>query len=114
MNPKKRQALKTHRAVAWLLIALFGVIGGAEALAQTFNSTVTGSVKDQAGAVIVGAKVTLIDLATQREVTATTNDQGVFVFPEVRAGNYKLVAERDGFKKGEVAGMTVNADAFHK
>ncbi|MFN0109938.1 MAG: TonB-dependent receptor [Blastocatellia bacterium] len=97
-----------NRVFVWALATLFSVIGGASALAQTFNSTVTGSVKDQTGAVIVGAKVTLIDLATQREVTAMTNDQGVFVFPEVRAGNYKLLAERDGFKKSEINDVTVN------
>lgn len=102
---------RTHHSknvFAWLLIALFSVIASTTALAQTFNSTVTGTVKDQAGAVIVGAKVTLIDIATQREVTATTNDQGAFVFPEVRAGNYKLAAERDGFKKSEINDVTVN------
>ena len=93
---------------ACMLTALFSLLIGNSALAQTFNSTVTGTVKDQAGAFITGAKVTLVDLATQREVTAMTNDQGAFVFPEVRAGNYKLVAERDGFKKGEVTGVTVN------
>lgn len=108
MNSKQSHAGKIRQAIAWLLIALFSAIGGADALAQTFNSTVTGSVKDQAGAVIVGAKVTLIDLATQREVTATTNDQGVFVFPDVRAGNYRVIAERDGFKKGEITDVTVN------
>ncbi len=95
-------------AIAIMLVTFFGVMSGASALAQSFNSTVSGTVKDQAGAVIAGARVTLIDIATQREVTATTNDQGFFVFPDVRAGEYKLVAEQNGFKKEEVTGVTVN------
>jgi hypothetical protein len=77
-------------------------------LAQSFNSSVNGTVKDQTGAVIAGAKVTLIDLSTLREVVTTTNDQGFFVFNEVRAGNYKLSAEREGFKKAEVKDVLVN------
>lgn len=104
------QSHRRNRVFALLLTALLGLLIGQSALAQTFNSTVTGAVKDQTGAVITGAKVTLVDLATQRAVTAITNDQGTFVFPEVRAGNYKLIAERDGFKKSEVTGVTVNVD----
>jgi hypothetical protein len=77
-------------------------------LAQSFNSTVNGTVKDQTGAVIQGAKVTLIDLSTLREMVAVTNEQGIFVFADVRAGKYKLTAERDGFKKSEVTDVQVN------
>lgn len=77
-------------------------------MAQSVNSTVSGTVKDQAGAVVTGAKVTLIDLSTRREVTSTTNEQGFYTIQDVRAGNYKLTAERDGFKKAEVSNVTVN------
>lgn len=76
--------------------------------AQSFNSSVNGTVKDQTGAVVAGAKVTLIDLSTQREVATTTNNQGFFVFNEVRAGNYNLSAEHAGFKRGEVKDVQVN------
>ncbi len=103
-KPRKQ----SYTAIAFMLITFVCVVSGTSALAQSFNSTVSGTVKDQAGAVIAGAKVTLIDVATQREVTATTNDQGTFVFPDVRAGEYRLTAEQNGFKKGEVTGVTVN------
>src|SRR5262249_48908298 len=76
--------------------------------AQSFNSSVNGTVKDQTGAVIAGAKVTLVDLSTRREVVATTNEQGFFVFNEVRAGNYNLSAEHAGFKRAEVKDVQVN------
>jgi hypothetical protein len=91
-----------------LPVAAITICCGLSILAQSFNSTVSGAVKDQTGAVIQGAKVTLVDLSTLREVTTTTNDQGIFVFTEVRAGDYKLVAEREGFKKAEVTGVQVN------
>ncbi len=76
--------------------------------AQSLNSSVNGTVKDQTGAVLADAKVTLIDLSTRREVVATTNGQGFFVFNEVRAGNYNLNAERAGFKRAEVKDVQVN------
>src|SRR5262245_17028404 len=86
-------------------VLLFFCLSG---LAQSFNSSVNGTVKDQTGAVIAGAKVTLIDLSTLREVVTTTNDQGFFVFNEVRAGNYKLSAEREGFKRADLKDVLVN------
>jgi hypothetical protein len=91
-----------------LLVAAVTFCGSLSASAQSFNSSVNGTVKDQTGAVIQGAKVTLIDLSTRREVVATTNEQGFFVFADVRAGSYKLTVERDGFKKGEVTDVQVN------
>ena len=64
---------------------------------------VNGSVRDVQGAVVSGVTVTLTDAATGRSVSTTTNDEGYFLFPDVRAGNYKVSAEAAGFKKTEVA-----------
>jgi hypothetical protein len=92
-------------AMAFLLVAfLFGLT----AFAQTTVSTVNGTVKDEKGAFVPGARVTLIDMATNREVTNTTNDEGAFVFTEVRSGEYILVAEATGFKRTEIRGVKVN------
>lgn len=80
----------------------------AGAWAQSLSASVNGTVKDQTGAVVAGAKVTLFDLSTKREITATSNEQGFFVFSDVRAGNYNLIAERDGFRRAEVKDVLVN------
>lgn len=94
-----------------LTIALIAaLILGGSAAAQTINTTVNGTVRDEAGAVIPGAKVTLLDISTRREVTATTNDQGGFVFTDVRPGGYLVAAEREGFKKAEVRDVQVNVN----
>jgi hypothetical protein len=94
----------------WVLIAITFLCNAAwsNSYAQSFNSSVNGTVKDLTGAVIQGAKVTLIDVSTRREVATTTNEQGFYVFPDVRAGNYTLTAERDGFRKAEVKEVQVN------
>lgn len=90
-----------------VLISLAGTTGST-ALAQTTNTTVNGTVKDEKGAVVPGATVTLVDMATNREVKATTNGEGVFVFTEVRSGQYSLVAEASGFKRTDVRDIKVN------
>jgi len=105
MTNRKRSS---YGAVALLLTAFFCLSATVGGFAQSVNSTVSGTVKDQAGAVIQGAQVTLIDLLTRREVVATSNDQGFFTFQDVRAGNYQLTAEHTGFKKAEVTNVTVN------
>ncbi len=101
---EKRQLNRIASALAAALCVLCASIG----FAQSLNSSVSGTVKDQAGALVAGAKVMLIDLSTRREVIATTNDQGFYAFADVRAGNYKLTAERTGFKRAEVNNVTVN------
>lgn len=93
-------------SIIFLVMCVWGL-----AVAQSFSSTLNGVVKDTTGAVIAGAKVTLIDTSTRRETTAQSNDQGFFVFTDVRAGTYIVTAERDGFKKGEVKDVLVNVGA---
>src|SRR5262249_38385018 len=96
-NPLKRQlsALVPGAIVLCLLFYL-------NAAAQSVNSTVTGVVRDTAGAVVPGAKVTLIDAATSLSVNTTRNSEGVYLFNEVRSGYYPVHVQATGFKKAEV------------
>ncbi len=59
-------------------------------LAQTSRGTVSGVIKDQTGAVIPGATVTLTNTDTTVERTATTNDEGFYRFDAVDLGNYSV------------------------
>ncbi len=65
--------------------------------AQT-TSTITGKVRDQNGAVIVGAKVTARSLETNFTRSAVTDGEGRYTFAELRVGAYEVRAEQDGFK----------------
>ncbi|MBK9314557.1 MAG: TonB-dependent receptor [Acidobacteria bacterium] len=99
MNKLRRSGLQALTAI----IMLSGLV-----FAQSFNATVSGTIKDQTGAVIAGSKVTLIDLSTLREVATTTNEQGFYLFNDVRPGHYKISAEREGFTRVEVTDVQVN------
>lgn len=76
--------------------------------AQVLNTTVSGAVKDQAGAVIPGAKVILFDSATKLSVATTTNTEGFYLFNDVRSGYYLVQVEATGFKKAEVRDVKVD------
>jgi hypothetical protein len=68
------------------------------ALAQTATTgQITGTVKDPSGAVIAGAKLTLVSAAgEQRE--SVSNAEGFYRFVLLPPGNYKLTVTSPGFK----------------
>jgi hypothetical protein len=65
--------------------------------AQTLG-TVTGEVKDASGAAVVGAAITVRNLATNGIRNAVTNEDGVYNIPALVPGTYDAKAERSGFK----------------
>ena len=93
-----------------ILAAVIVCFAIAPASAQSSNTRVNGTVKDPNGAVVAGATVVLTDKATDRHVSTISNDEGFFLFPEVRAGSYLINVERAGFKKAQVQNVVVNVD----
>jgi hypothetical protein len=81
------------------------------ALAQFDSAAVVGSVRDEKGGAISGAKVVLRNNDTGITQTTTSTDSGDFSFPTVRIGNYKLTAEMQGFTTAAAdnISLTVNA-----
>jgi hypothetical protein len=66
-------------------------------LGQTITGSITGAVTDSSGAVIAGARVTAIDIGTGVTADATTNQDGIYKFPFLQIGQYKITAESSGF-----------------
>ena len=87
---------------------IFALSLAATAAAQTTDSKVNGTVKDETGAVVAGATVRLLDDATKAEVTAVANDEGAYFFANVRPGTYTVTAEQAGFKKSSVERVKVD------
>ena len=79
-------------------------------LAQTVTGTVSGTVKDPAGAVIAGADVTLTNQTTGVSQKTTTNELGLFVFPSVLPGTYTVEVTSQGFKTFRLRDITVTAN----
>ncbi len=65
--------------------------------AQTSSTEIGGLATDGTGSVIAGAGVTLTRTATAETRHATTNADGLYAFPLIEPGEYKLDdAGRDG------------------
>jgi Carboxypeptidase regulatory-like domain/TonB dependent receptor len=83
--------------VAWLLIAglFLAVAGPSPAQVNTVN--LSGLVLDPSGASVNAAKITLKNVATGAERTATSNADGRYEIVGVPPGSYSLTVEAQGF-----------------
>lgn len=62
-----------------------------------FRASLRGTVTDPSGAVVVGAKVTLTDTATNFSMTSITDGDGIYQFNALQPAPYRLTVEKDGF-----------------
>ncbi|MGH9617473.1 MAG: carboxypeptidase regulatory-like domain-containing protein, partial [Acidobacteriaceae bacterium] len=77
-----------------LLLFLFSGVAG---FGQAGRGTITGSVTDQTGAIVPGAKVTLLNNANGIALHATTNSSGDYAFISLNPGVYTITAADKGF-----------------
>ncbi|HET7206474.1 MAG TPA: carboxypeptidase-like regulatory domain-containing protein [Terriglobales bacterium] len=67
--------------------------------AQVSTSVVRGTITDQQGKAVPGAKITLTNGATGTVRTTTSSDTGSYVFDLIEPATYQLSVEASGFKK---------------
>jgi len=79
--------------------------------AQVDTGSILGTVYDQSGAVIPGAKVTLTSEGTGVSLATTTSSEGVFKFSPVKIGSYRLDVSNPGFASASAKGVVVNIGA---
>jgi len=84
--------------LALLVLALL-TAGAAPLRAQLGAGEITGAVKDQAGAAVAGATVTVTHLATNRSRAVVTTGNGVYTAASLVPGEYRLDVSRAGFKQ---------------
>jgi len=72
------------------------------------NSEIIGTVTDQTGAVVSGAKLTLTQKETGYVYNDTSNATGGFGFSNLNVGNYDLKVTAKGFEAYQATGMVLN------
>ena len=75
-------------ARAWTLLAVV-LLGTAPAMAQT-DARIVGTVRDQSGALVRGATVTVVNQATGQSRTVLSNDDGYFVVTGLKPAVYTI------------------------
>src|SRR5262245_27715144 len=78
------------------------------AVAQRITASIRGTVTDQSGGVMAGAKVTVTNEGTGLTRSADTNTAGNYSFSELPVGSYKVEVSKDGFKSEVRSKVVVN------
>lgn len=103
--PLNRASERVRRMGLFCFIRLLGIIllwgcMARDASAQ-FSGSIQGTVLDASGAVIPAARVTLTNIDQNVTRSATTDNSGIYRFPSLAPGNYRVTAQSGGFSKGD-------------
>ena len=93
-------------ALCLLVLSFFSVM----VKAQSATATLSGTVTDEAGAVISGVNIAVINLAQNFQRSTTTNEEGMFVVNSLPPGNYLVKAEHAGFNTAELKDVILNVN----
>jgi len=88
---------------AFLLVALSAVLG-TNALAQS-TASISGTVSDATGAVVVNAKVVATNQGTGVESATQTDTAGAYLFPSLPIGIYRVQATAPGFQSAIISNL---------
>jgi hypothetical protein len=92
-----------------LATAAFFLLLVASVLQAQGTATILGTVTDSSGAVVAGAQVTVVNVATQFTRVVQTNDSGEYVASAVPTGSYSVTVQKTGFERLERSGLELTA-----
>jgi Carboxypeptidase regulatory-like domain/TonB dependent receptor len=90
----------------FLLIGLF-CAWSAAAAAQQETATITGIVRDGSGAIVANATVSVTNVQTGIVTRTAADNEGAYVVPSLRPGDYSVTVEMSGFQKTVRTGITL-------
>jgi hypothetical protein len=94
--------------VGILLTTCVLLLGTCSGVAQVDTGTILGTVKDQTGAVIPDARVTITNQGTSEQFTTTTRADGTYIVTPLKIGTYRISVEHAGFSTAENAAFELN------
>jgi hypothetical protein len=75
------------------------------------DGSISGTVKDSSGAVVAKAIVVAINTDTSTNISAATNNKGVYTFPVLPTGRYDIQINLAGFKPYRRTGVVLDANS---
>jgi hypothetical protein len=100
--------LLSKSGLAIFLTSCVLIFGACSGVAQVDTGTILGTVKDQTGAVIPDARVTITNQGTSEQFTTTTRDDGTYKVTPLKIGTYRISVEHAGFNTAENAAFELN------
>src|SRR6202790_5834171 len=108
-----RQGLNTFGMfvlIAGLLVLVTTLLCVPPAFADNVYASIRGVVTDPSGAAVPSATVTAINTDTGIVTRTTSSTDGIYIFPQLAIGTYKVTATTQGFKTFQTSPfvLTVN------
>src|ERR1700676_4850751 len=89
------------------IVILCGWAKPAYSQAGASGAQLNGTVKDASGGSVAKASLTLREVNTNRTYSAVSNDNGLYVIPNLPSGTYELTTEAQGFAKSTQTGIVL-------
>jgi hypothetical protein len=93
-----------------IFVILFALVCRTGICAQEISAGIYGTVTDESGGMVSGAKVTAINTDTGLQRATVSNAQGAYVLVELPVGHYRVEAEAQGFKKYVQEGISLDVN----
>ena len=90
-------------------IVLTAILLPSVGIAQMTRGSIAGTARDASGAVVPGATMTVINVATNAVQTVVTDAEGFYRVPALEPGRYTVTTELSGFRKVEQRDVIVRA-----
>jgi hypothetical protein len=96
---------------ALLLLLTVCLLAWQASLWGATTGSISGTIKDQSGAIVPDVAMTATNPATGVVAKTTTDKQGFYSFPSLVVGHYDLLAGKNGFKDQHKKDITVDLDS---
>lgn len=98
--------LRLSRLFVYACFSLLVILSATSLHAQATGS-IRGTISDASGAVVPGVSVTATGTVTGLARTEITNQEGIFVFPDLQIGSYTLQISKSGFASQKREGVVL-------
>ena len=106
MRAGKRRGVLKSSVGAYFPLLIF-LLAGMPTEAKQVTSTLSGIVRDTSGAAVPRAALTALNVSTQVTTGTASDEAGRYILPSLPPGTYTLSAEKSGFPKTVVPGITL-------
>jgi len=106
LSSRALRRLKVH-FILHMIVFLLVTSVALPAFSQVVGGAISGTVRDQTGAVVPGAGVSVKNVETGFMRTLIADGSGVYVAPSVAVGRYQVTVEKEGFQSQIKTGIEI-------